>query len=110
MKSLLFWCTISSATADESFTVNSLNVNEESLGNKNLWNLQLRVPIAEIMVLNGKEISVLALCALQKPYKIPGLLPIALIFLYWSVVKTFQIIVYTSFMVDWKIWFFFLWF
>ena len=39
MKSLLSWCTISSAKAKESFTVNSLKVIEESLGTKNLASL-----------------------------------------------------------------------
>ena len=39
MKSLPSCCTISSAKAKESFTVNSLNVNEESLGTKNFASL-----------------------------------------------------------------------
>ena len=39
MKSLLSWCTISSAKAKESFTVNSLKVIEESLGTKILASL-----------------------------------------------------------------------
>ena len=38
-KSLLSWCTISSAKAKESFTVNSLNVIEENLGTKNFASL-----------------------------------------------------------------------
>ena len=87
MKSLLSWCTISSAKAKESFTVNSLKVIEESLRTKNLASLQLEVPIAETIGLNGGQISVMALCTLQIPYKIPGLLPTALIFLYCSVDK-----------------------
>ena len=35
MKCLLSWCTIYSAKAKESFSVNSLDVVEESLGTKN---------------------------------------------------------------------------
>ena len=47
--------------------------------------LLLGVPIAESIGLNGGQISVMALCTLQSPCKIPGLLPTALIFLYYSV-------------------------
>ena len=39
MKSLLSWCTISSAQAKESFILNSLKVIEEILGSKNLASL-----------------------------------------------------------------------
>ena len=39
MKGLLSWSTISSAKSNESFTVNSLKVTEESLGTKNLASL-----------------------------------------------------------------------
>ena len=45
----------------------------------------LGVPIAESIGLNGEKISVMALCTLESPCKIPGLLPTALIFLYYSV-------------------------
>ena len=39
MKSLLFWCTIYSAKAKESFTVNSLKAIEDSLRTKNFASL-----------------------------------------------------------------------
>ena len=39
MKSVLSWYTTSSAKAKESFTVNSLNVIEESLGTENFASL-----------------------------------------------------------------------
>ena len=39
MKGLLYWCTIFSAKAKESFTVNSLNVIQENLGTNNFTSL-----------------------------------------------------------------------
>ena len=39
--------------------------------------------MAESIGLKGGKISVTALCTLHSPYKIPGLLPVVLIFLYW---------------------------
>ena len=87
MKSLPSWCTVFSTKAKESFTVNSLNVIEESLGTKNFESLQLGVPIDESIGLNGEKTSMIPLCTSQRSYKIPGLHPIALIFLDWSVVR-----------------------
>ena len=43
--------------------------------------------MVESIGLKGGQISVIALCTLHSPYRIPGLLPIALIFLYWSELK-----------------------
>ena len=43
--------------------------------------------MAESIGLKGRQISVTALCTLHSPCKIPGLLPIALIFLYWLELK-----------------------
>ena len=60
MKSVLSWCTISSARAKESFTVSSLYVIEESLRTKNFVSLWLGVPIAEIIGLNGGQTLVMA--------------------------------------------------
>ena len=76
-KSLLSWCTISSAKTKESFTVNSLNVIEENLGTKNFASLYLGVPTAESIGLNRGQTLVMSLCTLQSPYKIPGLLSTA---------------------------------
>ena len=60
---------------------------EESLGTKNFASFELGVPIAESIGLNGEQTSVMVLCTLQSPYRIPGLLPTALIFLYCLVNK-----------------------
>ena len=38
--------------------------------------------MAESIGLKGGQISVTALCNLHSPFKIPGLLPVALIYLY----------------------------
>ena len=57
MKSLLFLCTISSGKAKESFTINSFNLIEESLGTKSVG-------------LNTGQTSVMASCTLQSLYKI----------------------------------------
>ena len=86
-KSLLSWGTISSAKVKETFTVNSLDVVEESLETKNFASLQLGVPIAGSISLNGGQASEMAFCTLQSLYKIPGLLQIILIFLYRLVNK-----------------------
>ena len=43
--------------------------------------------MAESIGLKVRKISVTALRTLHSPYKIPGLLPVALIFLYWSELK-----------------------
>ena len=61
------------------FTVNPLNVIEESIATKNFASLQLEVPIAKIIGLNGGKIS---LCILEILYKIPFLPPSAFIFIY----------------------------
>ena len=104
MKILLSWCTISSAKAKESLTVNSLNVIKESLGTKNFTSLLLGVTVAESIVRNDGQTSVVAFCTLQSSYKIPGLHPIALISSQTTwFLKTLQIIVYTSFLVYWTI-------
>ena len=68
MKSLPSRCTISSAKAKESFTENSLNVIEESLGTKNIASLKQGVPIAESVGLNGRQTSMIDLCTLHSPY------------------------------------------
>ena len=80
MKTLLTWRTVPSAKAKESFTVDPLNVIQESFGTKYFASLQLRVPIAESIGLNGGQTSVIVLCTWQSPYKIPSLLSIVLIF------------------------------
>ena len=41
----------------------------------------------ESVDLNGRQTSVIALYTLQSPYKIPGLFPIVLVLLYWSLVR-----------------------
>ena len=87
MKRLPSWCIVSSAKAKESFTVNSLNVIKESLGTKNFVYNKVGVPVAEHIALNGGQTSIIAWCTLHSPYKIPGLLPITLIFLYWLIVR-----------------------
>ena len=43
--------------------------------------------MAESIDLKGRQISVTAFCTLHSPYKIPGLLLVALIFLYWLELK-----------------------
>ena len=43
--------------------------------------------MAERIGLKGGQMSVTVLCTLYIPYKIPGLLPVALIFLYWLELK-----------------------
>ena len=39
--------------------------------------------MAESIGVKGGQIAATALCILHSPYKIHGLLPVALIFLYW---------------------------
>ena len=81
MKSLSACCGISSAKANESFTVNSLNLIEESLGTKNFESLSLGISVAE-SIGNGEKKSVMAF---QSLYKNPGLILTALILSYCSV-------------------------
>ena len=52
---------------------------KESLGTKNFAILLLGVTVAESIVRNDGQTSVVAFCTLQSSYKIPGLRPIALI-------------------------------
>ena len=76
--------TISFAKQKVSLTVNSLDVLEFILGTKNFAILYDGVPIAERMSLKGGHPSTMFLYTLQRPYKIPGLEPRALIFLCFS--------------------------
>ena len=71
--------------------------------------MELGVPAAESIGLNGGKTSAMALCTLQRPYRIPGLLPTALIFLIllgrqisWFF-KSLQILLHIFLMVNGKI-------
>ena len=60
--------------------MNSLDVIEFILRTKNFAIIHDSVPIAERMSLKGGHLFAMFLCTLQRPYKIPGLEPTALIF------------------------------
>ena len=69
-------------------TVNLLDVIEVTLGTENFTILFDGIPIAKRMCLKGGHKSTMFLCTLQKPYKIPGLEPTALIFLRFATLET----------------------
>ena len=88
MKILLLWCAIYLAKAIETFTVNSLNVIEESLENKNFCKFVIRRNSnCRKYTSRFGQTSVMALFTLQSPCKIPGQLSSALIFFYCFVDK-----------------------
>ena len=64
-----------------SLTLDSLDVIKFILGTKNFAISYDGVPIAERMGPKRGRLSTMFLCTLQRPYKIPGLEPAALILL-----------------------------
>ena len=65
----------SSAKENESLIVYSLDVKDASKGTKNFAILYVGVPISDKMGRKGGTPSLIGLCILTRPYKIPGLEP-----------------------------------
>ena len=75
MKNEEFCFLISSANVKESLLKNSLDVNSDRIGTKNLASLYDGVLIAERMGRKGGQSPTDPLWTLQSPYKTPGWLP-----------------------------------
>ena len=67
--------------------MNSLDVIKFILETKNFEILYDRIAIAERMGIKGGHLCTMFSCNLQRPYKIPGFEPTALIFLCCSILK-----------------------